>query len=255
MKILFIGDVVDSVGCDFVRANLVGVKRFYGIDAVIANGENTAAGNGILPKTAEHLMASGVDVITGGNHSFKRKEIYEYFDKNKPVIRPANFSENVPGNGVYILDFGKTQIAVINLIGRVYLDNYDCPFSKADELIEKLETNLIFVDFHAEATGEKGALARYLDGKVSAIAGSHTHVQTSDEQILPGGTGFITDAGMTGAVDSILGVKPEIIIKKMRTHMPARYETGTGACKMEGVVFELCEQSGKCKNTERIRVI
>ena len=253
LNILFIGDIVGINGCEFLRKNLRGLKSFYGINTVIVNGENSAQGNGILPESAEYLLDSGVDVITGGNHSFKRKEIFEYYSPQKPVIRPANFPKDAPGEGMYILDFGSLRLAVINLIGQLYLEPADSPFKKADELIKMAETNLIFVDFHAEATGEKGALAHYLDGRVSAIVGTHTHVQTSDEQILPKGTGFITDAGMTGAVNSILGVNPEIIVKKFTLRVPVRFEEEEGPCKLEGIIFEICEKTGKTLNVTRIR--
>lgn len=255
MKILFIGDVVGNAGCSFLQDHLGGIKHSRGIDIVIANGENSASGNGMLPASAKFLLSNGVDVVTGGNHSFKRREIYDYLDKDVPVIRPANYPEAVPGKGMYIIDSGKYRIAVINLIGLVYIEPNSCPFKTADKLISEAGTNIIIVDFHAEATGEKGAMAYYLDGRVSAIAGTHTHVQTSDEQILPQGTGFITDAGMTGPIQSVLGVKPDSIIKMLTTHLPTKFEQDTGQCKLEGVIFDIDEKSGKCQAIERIRVV
>ena len=190
-------------------------KKEKNIDLVIANGENSADGNGITPAPAEYLFTSGVDVITTGNHTFRRKESYELFDSEDCLLRPANYPKGAPGKGICIVDKGRYQIAVVNLMGVVYLEALDCPFSVMDNILEENSLpKIILVDFHAEATGEKGGFAYAYDGTVSAIFGTHTHVQTADEHILPQGTGFITDLGMTGPCHSVLGVKPELIIKK-----------------------------------------
>ena len=198
----------------------VGLKKEKNIDLVIANGENSADGNGITPASAEYLFTSGVDVITTGNHTFRRKESYELFDSEDCLLRPANYPKGAPGKGICIVDKGRYQIAVVNLMGVVYLEALDCPFSVMDNILEENSLpKIILVDFHAEATGEKGGFAYAYDGTVSAIFGTHTHVQTADEHILPQGTGFITDLGMTGPCHSVLGVKPELIIKKLRSKM------------------------------------
>ena len=220
MKVLAIGDVVGSIGCKFLRTQLPTLKKEKNIDLVIANGENSADGNGITPASAEYLFTSGVDVITTGNHTFRRKESYELFDSEDCLLRPANYPKGAPGKGICIVDKGRYQIAVVNLMGVVYLEALDCPFSVMDNILEENSLpKIILVDFHAEATGEKGGFAYAYDGTVSAIFGTHTHVQTADEHILPQGTGFITDLGMTGPCHSVLGVKPELIIKKLRSKM------------------------------------
>lgn len=256
MRILCIGDVVGSKGCAFVREKLPSMKKYYNIDVVICNGENSADGNGVLPTSADSLFASGVDVITLGNHTFRRKEIYSYLDESPFIIRPINFPESsTPGVGKCVLDLGRTQITVINLMGNVYFtENLACPFETMDRVLKNVDTKITIVDFHAEATGEKGALAHYLDGKVSAVFGTHTHVQTADEQILPGGTGFITDVGMTGPVNSVLGIKSELIIEKLKGKLPVRFEVAPNPYKLDGVLFDIDILSGKCTGVERISV-
>ena len=253
MNILAIGDVVGSAGCKFLRSHLPSLKKLRHIDLVIANGENSADGNGISPASAQYLFDSGVDVITGGNHSFRRREIYDRYDEEETLLRPANFPPGAPGKGACIVDRGRIQIGVINLMGVVYLENLDCPFAAADRLLEGMPP-ITVLDFHAEATGEKGALARYLDGRVSAVFGTHTHVQTADETILPGGTGFITDLGMTGPTDSVLGVKPELVIQKMRSKLPVRFETAKGDCRMDAVLFCIDEKTARTVSVERIQI-
>ncbi len=257
MKVLTIGDIVSSQGCEYLRSTLPYVKNELGADIVIANGENSAVGNGVIPKSADFILDSGVDAVTLGNHSLKRKEIYDYLDNNSnPVIRPANYHEAAPGRGYIIIDKGRYQLAVINLLGAVYMEPVINPFSVIDEIIEEIKAqgvNNIIIDFHAEATSEKKALAFYLDGKVSALYGTHTHTQTSDNQILPNGTGFITDIGMTGPYYSVLGVEPECIIEKLRTGLPVRFINAQGPCVLEGCLFEIDETSGKTVNTTIIR--
>ncbi|MCL2087881.1 MAG: TIGR00282 family metallophosphoesterase [Oscillospiraceae bacterium] len=252
MKILFIGDVVGSGGCEYVRNRLPSLKKEHDIAVTIANGENSAIGNGILPQSARHLFDSGVDIITTGNHVFKRKEIYPYLDETQGIIRPANISAKCPGRGLFVLDCGRDKVCVINLIGQVYMEPVDNPFCKMDRLLQKNENKITIVDFHAEATSEKGAMAHYLDGRVSAVIGTHTHVQTCDEQILPRGTGFITDAGMTGPQLSVLGVTPESIISKLTTGMPAKFETSENPCFLNGVILDIDSSSGKCVGIKRV---
>ncbi len=253
MNILAIGDVTGSIGCKFVRTHLPHLKKLKHIDLVIANGENSADGNGITPTSAQHLFDSGVDVITTGNHSFRRREVYDFFDRQEYLLRPENFPNGAPGHGSCIVDLGRLQVGVINLMGVVYLESLHCPFETADRLLSSMPA-ITLVDFHAEATGEKGALAHYLDGRVSAIFGTHTHVQTADEGILPGGTGFITDVGMTGPIHSVLGVKPELVIHKMRSKMPVRFDLAGGSCHMDGIIFSIHDKSGKTVSVERLRI-
>ncbi len=256
MRVLCIGDVVGSRGCNFVREKLPQLKKFYSIDAVICNGENSADGNGILPVSADSLFASGVDVITLGNHAFRRREIYSYLDESPFIIRPANYPDSTtPGAGKCVLDMGRFRMTVVNLCGNVYSqDALDCPFKTMDRILKEADTKIVIVDFHAEATGEKLALAHYLDGRVSAIFGTHTHVQTADEQILPHGTGYITDVGMTGATNSVLGVKSEIIIEKLKDKLPVRFEISEEPYKLDGVIFDIDNTSCKCTGVERISV-
>ena len=202
MRILCIGDVVGSIGCEFLRNNLPTLKKVKGVDFVICNGENSADGNGLTPVSAKHLFDSGVDAITLGNHSFRRKEVYDCLDSNPFIVRPANFPENsTPGKGIINVDTGRRIVSIINIMGNSYMDNnLNCAFECVDKMIKQAESKIIIVDFHAEATGEKRAMGYYLDGRVSAMFGTHTHVQTSDAQVLPKGTGYITDTGMTGTI-------------------------------------------------------
>lgn len=253
MNILAIGDVVGSVGCKFLRKHLPSLKKIKQIDMVIANGENSADGNGITPTSAQHLFDSGVDVITAGNHTFRRRECYDYFDECETLIRPANFPKGTPGRGCCIYDMGRVRVGIINVMGVVYMDPLDCPFETVDKLLPNLP-KITLVDFHAEATGEKGALAHYLDGRVSAVFGTHTHVQTADEQILPKGTGFISDLGMVGPTNSILGVKPELIVQKMKSKLPVRFENAAGDCHLDAVLFTIDEKTGKTTAVERIKI-
>jgi len=249
MKILFIGDVVGSIGCSFLKKNIWSVRKSEEIDLVIANGENSADGNGITPQSADSLYEAGVDVISTGNHVYRRKEIYEYLNSKNNIIRPANFMPGNPGRGMCIYKTGKGDVAVINLCGLVYMESNDCPFRTADKLIEEasLKTKNIIIDFHAEATSEKRALAEYVCGRVSAVIGTHTHVPTADEKILAGKTGFITDVGMTGPTDSILGVEKDGVIKRFLTKMPVKFKEATGNISMNAVIITLNE-NGICKN-------
>lgn len=255
MNILALGDVVGSVGCKFVRAHLPHLKKIKNIDLVIANGENSADGNGITPASMDYLFSSGVDVITTGNHAFRRKESYELFDEEEFLLRPANFPSSVPGHGLCIVDKGRIRVAVINLMGVVYLENLACPFATADSLLKTPDLPpIVLIDFHAEATGEKGALGYYLDGRVSAVFGTHTHIQTADARVLPQGTGFLTDLGMTGPIESVLGVQPELVIRKSITKMPVRFDLASGDCHMDGAIFSVEEKTGRTLSIETISI-
>lgn len=256
MNILVIGDVVGDNGSKFFRQTVPAFKKLKNIDICIVNGENSAQGNGIHPASAEYLFASGADVITTGNHALRRPEIYNKFDEeNIPLIRPANFHKTAPGRGYYIIDKGFIQIAVINLMGAAFMEVSENPFDCIDRILEEVkDCRIKLVDFHAEATGEKRAMGFYLDGKVSAVFGTHTHVQTNDAQVLPCGTGYITDLGMTGPIQSVLGVTPELAIKKMKTNLPVRFENPDGPCRMEGCIFEIDNKTGKTISAELVSV-
>ena len=256
MNILCIGDVCGGIGCEYLLRKLPSIKRELSVDFVIANGENSADGNGILPFSAERLFAAGVDVITGGNHTFRRREIFDTLEESRHILRPANMPFSTPGRGCGLYDCGKNFVGVINLLGTTYMESLDCPFERSRELADSLRdqgANIILVDFHAEATSEKRALGFFLDGAVSAVFGTHTHVQTADEQILPHGTGYITDLGMTGPVHSVLGVKPEIVISKFKAKLPVRFELADGECSLCGALFCIDDKSGKCLSVKRIK--
>ena len=256
INILAIGDVVGSIGCNFLKAKLPALKKYKDIDIVIANGENSADGNGITPASAQKLFEAGVDVITTGNHAFRRNEMYEMYDSHPYIIRPANFPRGTtPGKGICTLDMCSYSVNVINIMGTAFMESLDCPFRTADRLIEENPAKINIIDFHAESTGEKRAFGFYLDGRVSAVFGTHTHVQTSDETILPGGTGYITDVGMSGPVNSVLGVKPELIIAKLRDKLPVRFEIASGDCKINAVIFNINEKTGKTVSVERIEIL
>jgi metallophosphoesterase (TIGR00282 family) len=255
VRILCIGDVVGSIGCEFLRSKLPALRREKAIDAVIANGENSADGNGLTPVSVQHLLDSGVDMITAGNHTFRRKESYDTFDTCENLIRPANFPAGAPGVGYRILDLGRLQIAVFNLLGTVYLESMPCPFDTLEKLLSNPDLpKLKILDFHGEATGEKRAFGFFCDGKITAMFGTHTHVQTADGCVLPEGTGYITDVGMTGVIHSVLGVKPEIIIGKLRSKMPARFDLAKGPCKMDCILFTADEKTGKCLEAETLSI-
>ena len=253
MNILFIGDVTGQVGCDYLAKVLPGIKHKHNVDMVICNGENSADGNGITPKSASFLLNHGVDVITTGNHAFKRPEMSEVFQSSDVIIRPINYGEECIGHGVCEYDFGSFSVAVVNLMGVVYMENLDNPFNTMDRLLSEIKTPNIIVDFHAEATAEKKAMGYYLAGRVSAVLGTHTHVQTADESIIEGHTGYITDVGMTGPIESVLGVKKEIAIERMKTHFPSRFEIAPAPCEMDSVLLTIDNKSGKCTGILRIK--
>ncbi len=253
MKLLFVGDVVGDVGCRYLRQKLPSLRRELGVDVTIVNGENSANGNGITAYSAEQLFGSGADLLTTGNHAFQRKDNLHIFDSDN-ILRPANYSDACPGKGVGILDFGAYRIAVINLSGVLFMENLENPFTVIDALLEEIDTPNIFVDFHAEATSEKKAMGHYLAGRVTAMSGTHTHVQTADACILQNRTGYITDAGMTGVEDSVLGVKKEIAMDRLRLHVPIRFEEAQGDCFLNGVLVEFNEKTGICNKIESIFV-
>lgn len=258
MKILAIGDVCGKIGCEFLLKKLPQIKKEYSIDLVIANGENSAEGNGILPSSVEMLFAAGVDVITGGNHTVRRKEIFDALDENPFILRPANLPRSLPGKGLALVDMGYTTVAVINLLGVVYTESMACPFETLDEQIEIAKNNgakIIVVDLHAEATSEKRAIGFYLDGRVSAVFGTHTHVQTADQQILENGTGYITDIGMTGVKQSVLGVDKDIIIQKLKDKLPVRFVNASGDCELNGCIFDIDKNTGLTTNVQRISIM
>ncbi len=256
MNILCIGDVVGNSGCEILRHRLPQLKKQYSVDFCIVNGENSAEGNGITPYSAEHIFASGADVITGGNHTLRRKEIYSTLEENEFLLRPANMPSSVSGKGMCVADLGHTKIAVINLIGTVFMDSMDCPFRCLDRLVSEAKdegAKIIIVDFHAEATSEKRALGLYSDGKVTALFGTHTHVQTNDSVVLPNGTAYITDIGMTGPINSVLGVKPEIVISRMKDKIPNRFLNADGPASLSGWLISV-DRQGKVTALEPINV-
>lgn len=253
MNIFVLGDVVGSGGCEIIRKHLPALKKLNSIDVCIANGENSAVGNGITPYSADHLFTSGVDFITTGNHVFKKNEIYRYLDENTHIIRPYNMNTSNPGKGTGIIDMGRVRIGVINLLGKAFMSASNDPFDAADRALEEIkDCKIKLVDFHAEATGEKRALAFYLDGRVSAFFGTHTHVQTADAQVLPGGTAYITDLGMCGPENSVLGVEPEAIIRSLRTGMPTRFTESEAPSFICGCIFEIDDKSGKAISAKSI---
>ena len=257
MRVLAIGDIVGRGGTDFLRFKLKKIKFQNNIDLTIANGENSAEGNGILPDSARKIFESGVDVITNGNHTFRRKESFTFLNENERIIRPYNYpSDKTPGKGICKINVKGINVAIINLLGVSYLECVKLPLDSLEEALKECsDCPIKIVDFHAEATAEKRAFGYYSDGRISAVFGTHTHVQTSDEEILPEGTGYITDVGMTGAINSVLGVKKELSIKRMKDKMPVRFENASGPYKIECVIFEIDETTFKTKSIERLRII
>lgn len=256
MKILAVGDIVGTAGVNELKANLKQIKERENIDFTIVNGENAAEGMGITEKNFNDIISSGADVVTMGNHTWGKKEIFKFIDDPK-LIRPANYPEGVVGKGYGIYECNGKKIAVINLIGRVDMNVLsENPFLKAKHIIQKIESkaNMIFVDFHAEATAEKIAMGYYLDGKVTAVYGTHTHVQTADEKILPNGTGYITDIGMTGPAHSVIGMNIGASIKRFETTLPEKYKIAEGKCILNGVIFEVDDNTLKVKNIKRIYI-
>jgi 2',3'-cyclic-nucleotide 2'-phosphodiesterase len=255
MRVLFIGDIVGSPGRQIVRDRLADLVEHNHIDLVIANGENSAAGFGITPRIAEELLQTGIEVLTGGNHSWDRREIFDFIPHEPRLLRPANFPESNPGSGLFVgTAKNGVKYAVLNLQGRVFLAPTDDPFKKADTELAKLPSDVAFVlvDIHAETTSEKIAFGWYLDGRVSAVVGTHTHVPTADERVLPEGTAYITDVGMTGPHEGIIGMDRAAIIKKFIDGLPTRFEVATGDVQMNAVVIE-ADDSGPRNHAGRLR--
>lgn len=250
-----IGDVVGRLGRRIISNLLPELKKKHDLDFVIANAENAAGGFGLTQKIANELFESGIDVLTSGNHIWSKKEIYELLEEDGRILRPLNYPSGVPGQGSILLKGHNGTLAVVNLCGRVFLANIDCPFraimGKIDEIVPR--TRCIFVDMHAEVTSEKIAMGYFLDGKVSAVVGTHTHVQTADEIILPGGTAYITDVGMTGPRDSVIGMKKNIILKRFLTSMPLRLDVAKGNGLFSGVIVHIDEKTGQALRIERLK--
>lgn len=257
MKILFIGDIVGSPGRDMLTQYLPRLKDKYRPQVTIINGENAASGKGITEKIYKQFLSLGAQVITMGNHTWNKREILDFIDDAPYLIRPANFPENNPGKGIVYLKINDIEVAVINLQGRTFMEPHDNPFPLGEKLIAEARkrTNIIFVDFHAEATSEKQAFGWFADGQVSAVIGTHTHTQTADERILPEGTAYLTDAGMTGPYDSVLGVDKDVIIERFLSHMPARFDVDTkGRNQLNGCLITVDKKTGKAKKIERIMI-
>jgi metallophosphoesterase (TIGR00282 family) len=256
MNILFVADVFGSAGSRAVRDRLPGLREELSVDFCVVNGENAADGRGLTPKLADRLLAAGADVVTLGNHTWARAEIVDYLAASDRVIRPANLGTGRPGRGLAVAPAADgTPVAVVNLLGWLFLDVPVTPFELLDELVEEARrlAPVVVVDFHAEATSEKIAVARLLDGRVTAVIGTHTHVQTNDARVLPGGTAAITDAGMTGPHDSVIGVEAELAIRRMRTGMPVRFQPASGDIRIEGVLVE-CGADGRATACQPVRV-
>jgi len=257
MKIIIIGDVVGKPGRTILTSSLKRLKDRYEAEFVIANVENAAEGAGVVPAVGDEILAAGVDVMTSGNHVFDKREVIKYIENQPRLLRPVNYAPDTPGRGVWLgPSQSGTPIAVINVQGRVFMPPSDCPFRTLDRILQEVSiaAKVIIVDHHAEATSEKQALGRYLDGRVSAVVGTHTHVQTADERILPGSTAYITDLGMTGPYDSVIGVQSQLVIARFTRGLPVRYETATADVRLSGVIVEIDERTGKASKISRLQV-
>ncbi len=257
MKILFVGDIVGKAGRQAIDGILQRVIADYKIEFTIANGENAAGGMGITPPIAIEMLDQGVDVLTSGNHIWAKKEIFPFLDEELRILRPANYPPNVPGRGSGLFHSAHGQaVGVVNLEGRVFMKNLDCPFRVGEKEVERLskETKVILVDFHAEATSEKMAMGWFLDGRVSGVLGTHTHVQTSDEKILDEGTAYITDVGMTGPSASVIGIRKEVALERLLTQIPWKFDVASEKIELQGVVVDVDSQTGKSQDIKRIRV-
>lgn len=258
MNILFFGDIVGHPGRNFLLERLPSLTDRYRPDLCIANAENAAAGFGINQTIAKSLFDAGIHILTMGNHTFARPDFFRIADIEKRIVRPANVSKNWPGFGFALYDAGNLGKAlIINVLGRVGMNPCDSPYTCVDQIIEQKEhlgAKIVIVDFHAEATSEKVAMGHYLDGRVSLVLGTHTHVQTADESILPRGTGHISDVGMTGAINSVLGMKIETSLRRLVDQLPAQYESATGPAMINAIFASVCDQTGKCLSIERINI-
>jgi 2',3'-cyclic-nucleotide 2'-phosphodiesterase len=257
LRILFIADAFAAAGRRIIEERLPTLRRDREIDFVIANAENVADGVGITSRIAKRLLAAGVDVITLGNHAYRQREVYPYLDQEVRILRPANYPETAPGHGTCVVESGDgTRVAVINLIGNLFLDAAITPFAVAERLVDEArrEASVVVVDFHAEATSEKVAMGHLLAGQATAVLGTHTHIQTNDAHVLPGGTAYITDAGMTGPHDSVIGVRTDLVLRRFTTQLPIRFEPAEGDVRMEGVIFE-CDGDGRATSIEAFRML
>lgn len=256
MRIMLVGDVVGRAGRRAFRAITPHLRTERGIDVVIVNGENSAGGKGFTRKALDELYAGGADVVTSGNHVWDKKDVFAFVDEEPFLVRPANYPEGTPGRGYCIFPFKAANIAVLNLSGRSFMPALDCPFQKVDEILAEIagQADLIVLDFHAETTSEKLAMGHYLDGRANIVVGTHTHVQTADARILPGGTAYITDLGMVGSEDSILGVQKEIVIRKFRTGMPVRFEMAEGAAEYAAVIVDIDPSGIEKTRIERVLI-
>ncbi len=257
MKILFIGDIVGKPGRRAVRELLPPIISRHEIDVVIANCENAASGFGVTREIVDELYQCHIDVLTSGNHIWDKKEINEFVEDYETLLRPANYPDGTPGWGSAIIGTpAGIRVGILNLAGRVFMQPIDCPFRIAERELARFagKTKIIVVDMHAEATSEKKALGWFLDGRVSAVLGTHTHVQTADEEVLPGGTAYMTDAGMTGPFDSVIGVKKDAVIEKFLFQIPKKFEVAKADIRLQGVMFEVNENDGKCSSIERLSV-
>ena len=251
-RVLCVGDVVGNPGLSEIQKNLRKLIHKYNADFTVVNGENAAV-VGITPDQAEQIFNAGADIITTGNHTFSKREIVPYMEDNHRILRPANYAPQTPGEGVCVVDTKAGDVAVIDLIGRVNMDyGPDNPFLQVEKILKKIDAKIILVEFHAEATSEKLALGYMLDGRISALWGTHTHVPTADAQVLPKGTGYVTDLGMTGPKYSVLGIRPELSYNRFRGDLPERYRWAEGETKMEAVLFTIDSNSGLCKSAERV---
>jgi metallophosphoesterase (TIGR00282 family) len=256
MNILMVGDVFGDSGRTAVGKLLPRLRQEHAIDFCVVNVENAAGGFGVTPPMARQVLEQGADVLTSGNHIWDKKEIVEYIARENLLLRPANFPVGTPGVGYVTVKAGPHRVAVLNLMGRVFMHPIDCPFRKADEIVPELrrETPIVLVDMHAEATSESVAMGWYLDGRVSAVVGTHRHVQTADERVLPGGTAYITDLGMTGPTDGVIGVDREVILQRFLSQMPARFEPARGPAALHGVVIVVDPETGRASDIRRLRV-
>ena len=256
LRILAVGDVVGKCGLEYIKGNLWRIRKDEGCDLVIVNGENSAPGNGITKMSADTLFMSGADIITTGNHVFRRSEVYSHLDDNEKLLRPANYPKTVPGFGHGVFDFSGIKFLVMNLLGTVYMESLESPFEAAERILarEKGNFDIAICDIHAEATSEKMAFAHHFDGRIHVVFGTHTHVQTADARILPQGTGYITDLGMTGPYDSVLGVKKEIVIKKFVEKMPVRFDEADGNAFFNAAIFDLDTSTKKVTQVRSIQL-
>ncbi len=256
MNILMVGDVFGEPGRSALQKLLPAIKREHAVDVTVVNVENAAAGFGVTPQICKSFLEQGVDVMTSGNHIWDKREIVEYITRENLLLRPANYPPGTPGTGFVTVKAGAHKVAVLNLMGRVFMSAIDCPFRKADEIIPELtrETPIVLVDMHCEATSESMAMGWYLDGRVSAVVGTHRHVQTADERVLPQGTAYITDLGMTGPIDSVIGVDKDIILQRFLTQMSVRFEPARGPAMLCGVVIAVDPGTGRASDIKRLRV-